>query len=151
MREAVATQSPVPHTLLLVEHEPVYTVGHRSQSYTAEDEHRLRALGADFCVTNRGGLITFHGPGQLVAYPMLNLKALGLGMRHYLCVLQKTVINTCGQLGVHAQSTEHTGVWVQDRKICAMGEQISDTLYCSEFIIIADVQCYSFLYWFTAV
>src|SRR5271157_1139605 len=77
-----------------------------------------RLLGADFVRTDRGGLITFHGPGQLVAYPIINLKAFRLGMKTYICQLQKTVIGTCLKMGVTAEtSPEHTGVWVKDRKI----------------------------------
>lgn len=111
----------VPHTLLLVEHPPVYTVGQRTGNYTGEDEDRLRALGADYQVTDRGGLITFHGPGQLVAYPILNLRHFHMGMRQYICGLQKTVIGTCADFGIDGKTTEHPGVWVKDRKICAMG------------------------------
>lgn len=111
----------VPHTVLLVEHPPVYTVGRRQGNYTKEDEERLRALGADYQITDRGGLITFHGPGQLVAYPILNLKHFNMGMRQYICGLQKTVIGTCADFGLVGKTTEHTGVWVNDKKICAMG------------------------------
>lgn len=62
------------NVLLVVEHEPVYTTGIRTRGYSAEEETFLRGLGADFVRTNRGGLITFHGPGQLVTYPILDLK-----------------------------------------------------------------------------
>lgn len=65
VRNAVSTGT-LKDTLIVVEHEPVYTVGLRDKSYTHEEEAKLRALGADFHRTNRGGLITFHGPGQLV-------------------------------------------------------------------------------------
>ena len=65
------------NVLLVVEHEPVYTTGIRTKDYSAEEENRLKKLGADFVRTNRGGLITFHGPGQLVAYPILNLLGKG--------------------------------------------------------------------------
>ncbi|XP_078732202.1 octanoyl-[acyl-carrier-protein]:protein N-octanoyltransferase LIPT2, mitochondrial isoform X2 [Lampetra fluviatilis] len=72
-----------PDTLLLCEHEPVYTVGIRQAPYPAEVETRLRALGADFHRTNRGGLITFHGPGQLVCYPVLHLARHRRSLRWY--------------------------------------------------------------------
>ncbi len=61
------------NVLLMLEHYPVYTVGIRRDYYPEMEEMRLRALGAEFFRTNRGGLITFHGPGQLVVYPILNL------------------------------------------------------------------------------
>ena len=69
-----SSSSPTCGTLVLVEHPPVYTTGLRSKVYSRADEERLLALGADFVRTNRGGLITFHGPGQLVAYPVLDLR-----------------------------------------------------------------------------
>lgn len=59
---------------MLVEHPPVYTTGIRTKDYSESEADRLRGLGADFVRTNRGGLITFHGDGQLVAYPILDLK-----------------------------------------------------------------------------
>ncbi|KAH8388511.1 hypothetical protein KR093_008218 [Drosophila rubida] len=108
--------------LLLLEHDPVYTIGIRTKGYTSEDEQRLRQLGAEFHRTDRGGLITFHGPGQLVAYPILNLRQFKLTMRCYVSTLEQTVIETCRQLGVlNATTTSDTGIWVGDKKICAIG------------------------------
>lgn len=107
--------------MLLVEHNPVYTVGIRDHRYSAEEARKLKSLGAEFIRTNRGGLITFHGPGQLVAYPILNLKHFGIGMRDYVCRLEKTMIQTCAAFGVKATTTSDTGVWVEDRKIGALG------------------------------
>ena len=76
-KESSTCEENKENMLLIVEHEPAYTTGIRTKDYTAEEEERLKALGADFVRTNRGGLITFHGPGQLVAYPMLNLLGIG--------------------------------------------------------------------------
>jgi len=118
------------HTLLLLEHNPVYTTGIRTGEYTKEDEQRLLGLGADFVRTNRGGLITFHGPGQLVVYPILNLKEFApevasrkalLGMKWYIHNLEQLVIDLCGDYGISANRSPHTGVWVGNNKICAMG------------------------------
>jgi len=112
-----------PHTLLLLEHKPVYTVGLRSKEYSTEEEERLKALGADFHRTNRGGLITFHGPGQLIAYPILYLPAFNPGIKWYVCALERTVIRACREMGVITQTTQDTGVWVGNNKICALGIQ----------------------------
>lgn len=109
------------NTLILTEHKPVYTVGIRNNTYTPEDEALLRNLGAEFYKTNRGGLITFHGPGQLVVYPILNLKQFKPSIRWYVCQLEKTIIDLCARLGVIATTTTDTGVWVNNNKICAMG------------------------------
>lgn len=110
-----------PNVLILTEHDPVYTVGIRTKSYGPEEEQRLKALGADFFRTNRGGLITFHGPGQLVVYPVLNLKNFQPSVRWYVCHIEKTVIELCRRYGLQAGATEDTGVWIGDNKICAIG------------------------------
>lgn len=108
--------------LLLLEHDPVYTIGIRTKGYTKEDEDRLRKLGADFHRTDRGGLITFHGPGQLVAYPIINLRQFKPSIRWYVHTLEQTVIETCRQMGIlNATTTKDTGIWVGDSKICAIG------------------------------
>lgn len=107
--------------LILTEHNPVYTIGIRSKDYTVKDEEELKALGAEFHKTNRGGLITFHGPGQLVAYPIIHLKQFQPSVRWYVCHIEKMVIDLCKQNGILARTTEDTGIWVEDRKICAIG------------------------------
>lgn len=109
------------NTLVILEHEPVYTVGIRNGVYTEADEKKLRSLGADFWRTNRGGLITFHGPGQLVAYPVLDLKQFRTSVRWYVHQIEHTVIRVCAEFGINAVTSPHTGVWIDDRKICAIG------------------------------
>jgi len=108
--------------LLLLEHEPVYTVGLRSQRYPESVADDLRKLGADFQRTNRGGLITFHGPGQLVAYPILHLRHWGLGVKSYVDAMEAAIVNTCSAMGVQAErSAKYTGVWIGRNKIAAIG------------------------------
>ncbi|KAK6195818.1 hypothetical protein SNE40_001171 [Patella caerulea] len=109
------------NVLLLVEHTPVYTVGVRNQQYSPEDAFRLKSLGAEYYKTNRGGLITFHGPGQLVAYPVLNLQHFKPSMKWYISALENTLIKTCQKFGITARTTADTGVWVEDRKIASIG------------------------------
>lgn len=87
-----------------------------------DEEYRLKNLGAEFHRTNRGGLITFHGPGQLVVYPVLNLNHFRPSMKWYIATLEQTIINTCRRFGIQAQTTTDTGVWVEDRKIASIGE-----------------------------
>ena len=108
--------------LVLVEHKPVYTTGIRSSGYSNEEEERLKKLGADFVRSNRGGLITFHGPGQLVAYPILNLKHFVqsdvsgkrlklLGMKWYINTLEQVVIQTLKKnFDIEAFRSPDTGI-----------------------------------------
>ena len=106
-------------SLVVVQHPPVYTTGMRTKEYSEEEEQRLRGLGADFVRTNRGGLITFHGPGQLVAYPIMNLRRFApetaarkamLGMKWYVNSLEQMVIDLCGDYGIKAARSPHTGI-----------------------------------------
>lgn len=131
-------------TLLLVEHNPVYTVGLRTEDYGEVEELRLKKLGAEFFKTNRGGLITFHGPGQLVAYPILNLRHFQKSLKNYVATLEQTLINTCRRFGIQARTTEHTGVWVKDKKIAAIG------VHCSRYITTHGISlnCDTDLMWF---
>lgn len=109
------------NTLLILEHNPVFTIGIRQKDYTIEDEEKLKNLGAQFYKTNRGGLITFHGPGQLVAYPILDLKQFRTSIKWYVCQIEKMIIRLCAEFGIKAETSPDTGVWVNDRKICAIG------------------------------
>ena len=108
-------------TLLLCEHNPVYTIGIRTKDYPLDDEERLKRIGAEFYRTDRGGLITFHGPGQLVAYPILNLGNFKKSIRWYVCQLETCIIKLCKEFGIQGETSPHTGVWVRDNKIAAIG------------------------------
>ncbi|XP_063967304.1 octanoyl-[acyl-carrier-protein]:protein N-octanoyltransferase LIPT2, mitochondrial-like [Lytechinus pictus] len=130
--------------LLLCTHSPVYTIGIRTKGYTSADEERLKDLGADFFRTERGGLITFHGPGQLVAYPILDLTHYQKSVRWYVKQLEDTVIKTCGRFGVIGQCSPDTGVWVGDSKIAAIG------IHCTRYITSHGLalNCNTDLRWF---
>ncbi|KAM8977724.1 octanoyl-[acyl-carrier-protein]:protein N-octanoyltransferase LIPT2, mitochondrial [Pelodytes ibericus] len=116
-----AAREQARDTLLLCQHPAVYTVGVRRGPVLDEEEARLRALGADFQRTDRGGLITFHGPGQLVCYPVMDLSRHRRTLRAYVCGLEAAVIRLCRGLGLEADRAPETGVWVRDNKICAIG------------------------------
>ncbi|XP_053561066.1 putative lipoyltransferase 2, mitochondrial [Bombina bombina] len=139
-----STDSEPKDTLLLCEHPAVYTVGIRQGPYPAQEENRLQALGADFQRTDRGGLITFHGPGQLVCYPILDLRHIRRSLRLYVCGLEETAIRLCQRLGIQAKRTSETGVWVRDRKICAIG------VHCARHITSHGLamNCNTDLTWF---
>jgi len=109
--------------LLLVEHPPVITVGRSgsARDVLAADE-RLARLGVSVAETNRGGEVTFHGPGQLVAYPIIDLRPRGRDLHRYLRDLEAWLVRLCRSYGIpaHARSP-HTGVWVEERKIASIG------------------------------
>jgi len=136
------------NTLLIVEHKPVYTIGIRTSGYDESEEQRLISLGAEFCRTNRGGLITFHGPGQLVAYPILNLNGFTKSMKWYICTLEETIIQMCkSSFGIKASRSSDTGVWVDNNKICAMGVHGRRYITTHGLALNCDVD----LKWFTHV
>lgn len=119
---------PAPYpTVITAEFRPVYTCGRREIGTVSEEQKEYLTaptpLGrAEFHEALRGGQTTFHGPGQLVAYPILDLKRHGLTPRCYVHFLESCVIETCAQYGVATQRTENPGVWVDDmHKICAVG------------------------------
>ncbi len=124
---------PVPGTVILVEHDPVITVSNRPSArdnLLATPEMLARA-GVSVARTDRGGDITYHGPGQLVVYLILDLNLLNLGLHEYMRLLESAVIDACAAFGVGADREEKaTGVWVTlpanggVAKVAAMGVRV---------------------------
>lgn len=125
-------QLPTPNFLLYVAHPHVYTLG-KSGDVTnlLLSEKQLAAKGATFYKINRGGDITYHGPGQIVGYPILDLENFFTDIHQYLRFLEEAIILTLAEYGLHATRSEgETGVWFDvgtpfARKICAMGVRAS--------------------------
>ena len=117
----------LPALLLLLQHPHVYTLGRRgSESDILVPANTLRELDADVYHTDRGGEVTYHGPGQLVGYPILDLRAAGLGPLAYVRALERVIISTLAELDIHATSEDRpTGVWVGNAKITAIGVRVS--------------------------
>jgi lipoyl(octanoyl) transferase len=110
-------------TLVFTEHDPVYTLGVRkgAEQHLIWDEAELARRGITVAKTNRGGDITYHGPGQIVGYPIVNL-ALRKDLHAYLRLLEQVLINTVGTFGLAAARREgKTGIWLGPRKIAAIG------------------------------
>jgi len=109
----------------------VYTLGLR-ESVDSNLKERLGKLGADLIHSNRGGLTTFHGPGQLVAYPIFHLKHFKLQLREYVSRLENVAVHTCRMFGVNAKTdnsnVSHTGAWANNNKICAIGMSATKVL-----------------------
>jgi lipoyl(octanoyl) transferase len=116
-----------PDTLLLVEHEPVYTLGRSAKETNvllSGDE--LKRKGIEVVKTGRGGDVTFHGPGQLVGYPILDLSRWGKGAVWYVGSLEEVIIRTLADYGIKGGRDEkHRGVWIGDKKIAAIGVRIT--------------------------
>jgi len=117
----------IPDTMLLLEHDPVFTLGQNAKrEHVLVPAEALRARGFDVEDTGRGGDVTYHGPGQLVAYPILDLSPDRRDVHRYLRDLEEMVIRTCGDYGLQAGRIEKmTGVWVSGRKIAAIGIRIA--------------------------
>lgn len=116
-----------PDTLLLLEHRPVYTLGRSAaESHVLYSEERLRALGIERVTTTRGGDVTYHGPGQLVGYPILHLGEARLRVLEYIDALEETLIRAVATFGVEAgRDTRNRGVWVGNAKLAALGIRVS--------------------------
>ena len=122
-----------PHVLLLLEHPPVYTLGKSGDADNLlVSDDTLDAMGATFHRIGRGGDITYHGPGQLVGYPLFDLDRFFTDLGRYLRMLEELIIRTCAEYDVTGTRVDgRTGVWVGpddrglERKICAMGVRCS--------------------------
>lgn len=155
---ATGESSASAGTILLVEHPPVYTLG---KSGHAENlligREALEAMGAQFFHIDRGGDITFHGPGQLVCYPILDLERLGIGLRDYIGALEEAVIRTVAVYGITAgRMAGASGVWIGvgnrtsarvPRKICAIGVRSSRYITMHGFALNVTTD----LGWFTRI
>lgn len=115
-----------PDTLLLLEHPHVFTLGRRGRmDDILIDQAELDRLGIDVYQTDRGGEVTYHGPGQLVGYPLIELRRRGVRPLKYVRALEQVLVDTLDEFGISATSEGHpTGVWVDDRKIAAIGVKV---------------------------
>jgi lipoyl(octanoyl) transferase len=117
----------IPDVLLLLEHPPVYTKGRRStpeELPMGEDWYRMQ--GIEVTETDRGGRVTYHGPGQLVGYPIMSLRAYSDDVHEYIRRMERVMIESLGEWGVEADCVEgQTGVWVKDRKVGSIGVHVN--------------------------
>ena len=140
--------------LLLVEHPHVYTLGksgHETNLLVNDDF--LKKIGATYFRTDRGGDVTYHGPGQLVGYPILDLEILGVSLKDYIWAIEESVIRTVAEYGIEAQRLEGaTGVWIEShtpraRKICAIGVKASRyvTMHGFALNVTTDLNYFSYI------
>ena len=123
---------PVPGKLIFVEHPHVYTLGKSGQQNNLLiNQEFLKKINATYFQSNRGGDITYHGPGQIVGYPIFDLEALGMGVKEYIGKMEQVIITCLEQYNISATQMEgSTGVWIDvnkpgARKICAIGVRVS--------------------------
>ncbi|MCW5922171.1 MAG: lipoyl(octanoyl) transferase LipB [Saprospiraceae bacterium] len=150
---------PQAHQLLLVEHPPVYTLGKSgSMDNLLLSADELRARGIQFFPINRGGDITFHGPGQIVGYPILDLECFFTDVHRYVRNIEEVIIRTLAEYDVEAfRIKDYTGVWVKNtanlepsainRKICAIGVHLSRwvTLHGWAFNINTPLEYFNYI------
>jgi lipoyl(octanoyl) transferase len=147
---AAVSQGAIPDTVIMVEHPPVVTLGRR----TGEEElHVPENAEAEVVETDRGGKSTFHGPGQLVCYPIFDLNRHGRDVKRYCRDLEEAVIRTAGAFGVEAIRIDGlTGVWLErpPRKLCSIGVHISRWVTTHGYALNVDLDPAPFTDWITA-
>ena len=113
----------IPGMLILLEHDPVITMGVKesSRSNVVSSPEYLRKQGIELVETDRGGDVTYHGPGQLVGYPIVRLRELGGDLHAYLRALEQSIIDALGEFGLEGNRNGPAGVWVGDKKVCSIG------------------------------
>ena len=125
--EAARHDGTIPDVVLLLEHPPVYTKGRRSTpDELPMGEEWYRMQGIEVTDTDRGGRVTYHGPGQLVGYPIVSLRAYGDDVHEYIQRMERLIIDSLAEWDVDAGCIEgQTGVWVGDRKIGSIGVHVN--------------------------
>lgn len=142
-----------PGVLIFVEHPHVFTLGKSgSEKNLLIDDRRLKSSNARFYRTDRGGDITYHGPGQIVGYPIFDLDILGIGLKEYIFRLEESVITTISEFGIKGTRIDGAaGVWLDTggntRKICAIGVKASRyvTMHGFAFNVNTDLTFFNYI------
>ena len=144
------SQGAIPDTVVLLEHPPVITLGRRTED---GELHVPEGAAVEVVETNRGGKSTYHGPGQLIAYPILDLNRHGRDVKKYCRDLEEAIIRTVASLGIEAVRLDGlTGVWLErpPRKICSIGVHISRWVTTHGYALNVDLDPAPFTDWITA-
>jgi lipoyl(octanoyl) transferase len=144
------SQGAIPDTVLLLEHPPVVTLGRRADE---TELHVPEGAEVEVVETNRGGKSTFHGPGQLVCYPILDLKRHGRDVKQYVRNLEEALIRTVAPFGLAAERIDGlTGVWLTrpPRKIASIGVHVSRWVTTHGYALNVDLDPAPFTEWITA-
>jgi lipoyl(octanoyl) transferase len=146
------SQGAIPDTVLMLEHPPVVTLGRRAE---AGELHLPDDAGVEIVETNRGGKSTYHAPGQLVCYPIVDLRRHGQDVKQYVRALEDALIRTIGALGIEGERLEGdnmTGVWLLSppRKIASIGVHVSKWVTTHGYALNVDLDPAPFTEWITA-
>jgi lipoyl(octanoyl) transferase len=148
---AGVSQGAIPDTVVLLEHPPVITLGRRTDGEA--ELHVPDGAEVEVVETDRGGKSTFHGPGQLVCYPILDLNRHGRDVKRYVRDLEESVIQTVGAFGLEAMRIDGlTGVWLPSppRKLCSIGVHIARWVTTHGYALNVDLDPAPFTEWITA-
>lgn len=152
---AKQAEQPYQNRIVLCEHPHVYTLGRSGkEGNMLLGEEQLKRIGATYYHIDRGGDITYHGPGQLVCYPILNLEDFSLGLKEYVHLLEEAVIRLCAAYGITAgRLAKATGVWIEGdtpraRKVCAIGVRSSHyvTMHGLALNVNTDLRYFSYIH-----
>ena len=133
-----------PDTILILEHEPVYTLGRGTQrSHWGGNEAFLRATGSDLCYVNRGGSVTYHGPGQIVVYPIFELAGYASGPRRFVWLIEETILHLLQRSHIQGHRVEkQPGIWVlcpEPAKIASIGIRVDHGVTMHGFSLNVDM------------
>ena len=144
----VRAEGSVPDVLLLLQHPSVFTIGRfRGEEDIIATPETLAQEEIAVFHTNRGGGITYHGPGQLIGYPILNLKENGLGVREYIWKLEAVIIKLLLGLGIQSQRVaNYPGAWVGEKKVCSVGIHVSHGITMHGFALNVNTNLRYFEY-----
>jgi lipoyl(octanoyl) transferase len=145
------SQGAIPDTVLLLEHPPVVTLGRRTDE--SEELHIPESAEVEVVETNRGGKSTFHGPGQLVCYPILDLRRHGRDVKQYVRNLEEALVQTVAPFGLKGERLEGlTGIWLTQppRKLASIGVHVSRWVTTHGYALNVDLDPAPFTDWITA-
>lgn len=154
-KEADSSTGQIPGTLIFVEHPHVYTLGKSgSADNLLINQIQLRAKDAGFYRIDRGGDVTYHGPGQIVGYPIFDLEVIKIGLKEYIFRIEEAIINVLNEFGIKGSRLQGgTGVWLDPaikgkaRKICAIGVKASRyvTMHGFAFNVNTDLNYFDYI------
>lgn len=151
--EAKAAHNETIHKLIFCEHPHVFTLGKSGeQNNLLINDEFLKKIHASYYQSNRGGDITYHGPGQIVGYPIFDLEILKIGVKEYIYTIEKAIIETLAEYGIKSSIVDGaTGVWLDSgtpkaRKICAIGVRVSKAITMHGFALNVNTDLNYFSY-----